>query len=276
MLFQPARKDVICELQLNLGKTSTHNMAAANVHELSFDDIVAAIQQQVDELDMLKILARENAEMRLRFEDCFFSDIPHLDELPTDVYHRFRLIDPNMVIARRQYECPKKYKDAWKVLLEQHLAAGRLRPSLSPYTLPAFLIPKTDRTVLPRWVNDYRKLNSNTVPDVHPLPSIAEILSDCGNGKFFAKIDMTNSFFQTRVHPDDVPLTAVTTPFGLYEWTVMPQGCRNAPATHQQQMFSALRQHIGSICHVYLDDIVIWSQSLEEHCRNVETVLECL
>ncbi|THG92770.1 hypothetical protein EW026_g8249 [Hermanssonia centrifuga] len=120
------------------------------------------------------------------------------------------------------------------------------------------------------------QLNANTIPDAHPLPSIAEILSDCGKGKFFAKIDMTNSFFQTRVHPDDIPLTAVTTPFGLYEWTVMPQGCRNAPATHQRRMFNALRDHIGSICHVYLDDIVIWSETLDEHRRNVATVLECL
>ncbi|GBE82209.1 hypothetical protein SCP_0405920 [Sparassis crispa] len=59
--------------------------------------------------------------------------------------------------------------------------------------------------------------------------------------------------------------TAVTTPFGLYEWLVMPQGCRNAPSTHQHHMFSALRLLIGKICHIYLDDIIIWSQSLEEH-----------
>ncbi|PSR72228.1 hypothetical protein PHLCEN_2v11903, partial [Hermanssonia centrifuga] len=121
------------------------------------------------------------------------------------------------------YECPKKYREAWKTLLQQHLAAGQIRPSSSPHASPAFLIPKADRVVLPRWVNDYRKLNANTIPDVHPLPSIAEILSDCGKGQYFAKIDMTNSFFQTLVHPDDIPLTAVTTPFGLYEWTVIAQ-----------------------------------------------------
>ncbi|THG93880.1 hypothetical protein EW026_g7473 [Hermanssonia centrifuga] len=97
----------------------------------------------------------------------------------TDVYHRFKLKDPNAVIARRQYECPKKYREAWKTLLQQHLDARRIRPSCSPYASPAFLIPKHDTTVLPRWVNDYRMLNANTVPDVHPLPSIAEILSDC-------------------------------------------------------------------------------------------------
>ncbi|GBE84985.1 hypothetical protein SCP_0701690 [Sparassis crispa] len=87
---------------------------------------------------------------------------------------------------------------------------------------------------------------------------------------------MTNSFFQTHVHPDDVKYTAVTTPFGLYEWLVMPQGCRNAPSTHQCRMFAALCPLIGKICHVYLDDIVIWSQTFEEHQRNIRTVLQAL
>ena len=87
---------------------------------------------------------------------------------------------------------------------------------------------------------------------------------------------MTNSFFQTRVHPDHVKYTTVTTPFGLYEWTVMPQGCRNAPSTHQRHMFNALCPFIGSICHVYLNDIIIWLQSLEEHKRNIELILQTL
>jgi len=76
---------------------------------------------------------------------------------------------------------------------------------------------------------------------------------------------MTNSFFQTRVHLDDVHLTAISTPFGLYEWPVMPMGGCNAPATHQRRMTAALRHLIGKICHVYLDDIIIWSQTLDKH-----------
>lgn len=87
---------------------------------------------------------------------------------------------------------------------------------------------------------------------------------------------MTNSFFQTHVREEHIKYTAVTTPFGLYEWTVMPQGARNTPSTHQRHMFSALQQYIGSICHVYLDDIIIWSQSIEEHHCNVATILDAL
>lgn len=87
---------------------------------------------------------------------------------------------------------------------------------------------------------------------------------------------MTNSFFQTKVHPDDMKLLAVHTPWGLYEWTVMPMGVRNAPAAHQRRMSTALRHLIGKICHVYLDDIIIWSQTLEEHEKNVRLVLDAL
>lgn len=130
--------------------------------------------------------------------------------------------------------------------------------------------------VLPQWVNDYRELNANTIPDNYPLPHVDNILANCAKGRIWAKIDMTNAFFQTRVHPEDVHLTAVTTPFGLYEWLVMPMGCRNAPAMHQRRMCTALCPFIGKICHVYLDDIVIWSSSIAEHLRNVEMILKAL
>src|SRR5882762_9220156 len=116
----------------------------------------------------------------------------------------------------------------------------------------------------------------NTVPDNHPLPKITEILADCGKGAIWAKIDMTNTFYQTWMHPDDIPYTAVTTPFGLYEFVIMPMGGRNAPATHQRCMCAALRAHIGKICHIYLDDIIIWSQTLEEHQQNVALILDAL
>ena len=85
---------------------------------------------------------------------------------------------------------------------------------------------------------------------------------------------MMNSFFQTRMHPDHIHLTAVNTPLGLYEWMVMPMGLKNAPAIHQRRVTAALRHLIGKFCHIYLDDIVIWSNSLEEHEQNVCAVMD--
>ena len=125
-------------------------------------------------------------------------------------------------------------------------------------------------------MNDFRELNANTVVDSHPLPRCDDILNDCAKGKVWSSVDMTNSFFQTRMHPDDVHLTAVNTPFGLFEWLVMPMGLRNSPAIHQRRVTAALQTHIGRICHVYLDDIIIWSDSVEQHIADVRAVLTAL
>jgi hypothetical protein len=179
-------------------------------------------------------------------------------------------------LRRLPSQCPRKYREAWRTLIEQHLEAGRIRPSCSAHASPAFIIPKADPTVLPRWVNDYRALNENTIADAHPLPRVDDILNDCAKGKIWGVIDMTNSFFQTKLHPDDIHLTAVSTPFGLYEWLVMPMGLKNAPAIHQRRVTAALRQWIGKICHIYLDDIIIWSDTMEEHIKNVDTILGAL
>ena len=152
----------------------------------------------------------------------------------------------------------------WQILIQQHLDAGRIRPSSSPCASPAFIVPKANPNVLPRWVNDYRQLNENTVTDSHPLPRIDDILSDCAKGKI------------TRMNPEHVHLTAVNTPLRLYEWLVMPMGLENVPTIHQRQVTAALRHLIGTICHIYLDDIVIWSNSIHEHERNVRAVLQAL
>ena len=90
------------------------------------------------------------------------------------------------------------------------------------------------------------------------------------------KIDMTNSFFQTPVNPDHIKYTAMLTPFGLWEWVVMPMGLWNSPATHQCCVTLALKDLIGKICHVYLNNIIIWLSSVTEHRNNVMAVLAVL
>jgi hypothetical protein len=218
-------------------------------------DIVGAVRQRIECLASQEALRLRGEAIKMEFK-AVFEPIPHLNELPTDVYCRIQLKDASQRIQTRSYSMPRKYRDAWATLIQEHLDAGRIRPSNSAHASPAFLVPKADPTVLPRWVNDYRALNANTVVDSHPLPRIDDILADCGKGEIWSKMDMTNSFFQTRVHPDDVHLTAVTTPMGLYEWLAMPMGLRNSPPIHQRRVGGALREYIGKFCHIYLDDIV--------------------
>ncbi len=143
---------------------------------------LAAVRTQIECIANAEQLAQLNDEMRKKFADRFPAELPPIDELPTDVYHRFKLKDPNKLITRRQYSCPRKYREVWQTLLQQHLDAGCIHPSSSQYASPAFIILKADLKVLPRWVNDYRELNSNTVPDNHPLPRVDDILADCAKG----------------------------------------------------------------------------------------------
>ncbi|SCV72358.1 BQ2448_3895 [Microbotryum intermedium] len=233
-------------------------------------------EQQVEES---RLRALESA-FRNEFLDRFPADILPVSQYESKVCHRIAL-KPGMKTPRQPtYGTPMRWRTAWRRLLDQHLAAGRLCPSSSEYSLPAFIIPKkgmdTDPSIMPRWVNDYRILNAATVPDRTPLPLPDKILSVSARARFWSKIDMTNSFFQTKMAKEDIPKTAVATPWGLFEWVVMPMGLSNAPATHQRRVNEALSNLIGKSCFVYLDDITIFSNTIEDHQTHVREVLEAL
>jgi hypothetical protein len=147
---------------------------------------------------------------------------------------------------------------------------------IEPIRVPQLNIPKKDPTALPRWVCDYQKLNSFTVRNCSPLPNVDKLVRTVATGKVFSILDQTNAVFQTRMLEADIPLTSVKTPWGLHEWVVMPMGLTNAPATHQARLEEALGNLINRTCVVYLDDIVIFSNSFKQHRAHVREVLHRL
>jgi len=164
-------------------------------------DVIAAIRECVKILaDKVKLIARLD-KLREEFKD-IFDPLLHYDDLSDEIHCKINLIDASKTIKTCSYSCPRKYRDAWKTLIQQHLDAGQIRPSSSQYTSPAFIVPKSDPTVLPRWVNDYRQMNTNMVTDSYPLPGVEDILADAGRGTIWSKMDMTNSFFHTCMHLD--------------------------------------------------------------------------
>lgn len=217
------KNDCLAQLKTNLAVRRTQLDNAASIQRPC--QTLAAIRTWIGTLAEAATLKSLDQKFKRKFTDLFPDDILDIDSLSDNTLHRFRLKSPDLSIKHWRYSCPRKYCDNWQTLINQHLAKGRIRPLDSPYASPAFIIPKKDPKALPRWVNDYRKLKANTVPDSHPLPRIDDVIADCAKGRIWAKIDMTNSFFQTKVHPDNIKYTSVTTPFGLYEWTVMPMGC---------------------------------------------------
>lgn len=265
------RLAVLDELKIVLRK---RGIVPAEEREVNF---AAVIKERLECLEAADKHRKLTGDIIKEYSDVF-GEIPRVSDLPADVTNKITLKDSNVMIQTRSYSSPRKYKEAWATLIKNHLEAGRIRPSNSSFSSPAFLIPKSDPNALPRWVNDYRQLNANTVPDRHPLPLIEDILRDCTREgtKFWGKMDMTDAFFQNLNDPETIPLTAVNTPLGLYEWVVMPQGLRNAPAVQQRRVTKALREYIGVFCHVYLDDIIIWSKSEEEHAMHIRLILDAL
>ena len=161
-------------------------------------------------------------------------------------------------------------------IIDLHLSQDFICPSTSTFASALFLIPKSDPKVQSHWVCDYRRLNNITVPDHYPMPKISEILSNCVKGKFFYKIDLKNSYFQTCMHPNDIHKTAVLTPRSLYEWMVMPMGLCNAPAIQQHQIESVLCPLLRNTCHGYIENKAGFSPSLEMHITNVHKILHCV
>lgn len=180
-------------------------------------DVAGAIRECLEVLITQEQLKKREKILKSEYK-AIFEPIPHANELPQDVVAEIHIKNAEKTIKSRSYPSPRKYKEAWQILIQQHLDADRIRPSSSPCAAPAFIVPKANPNVLPWWVNDYHQLNENTITDSHPLLRIDDILNDCAKGTIWGMIDMTNSFFQTRMHPDHVHLTAMNTPLGLYEW----------------------------------------------------------
>jgi hypothetical protein len=127
-----------------------------------------------------------------------------------------------------------------------------------------------------RFCVDYRKLNSVTEKDVYPLPRIDDTLDKLGKCKYFTTLDLASGYWQIELEEKDKPKTAFITPEGLFEFNVMPFGLTNAPATFQRTMNTILSGLTWLNCLVYLDDIIIFSHSFEQHIKNIEEVFERL
>ncbi|GFT29352.1 hypothetical protein TNCV_757111 [Trichonephila clavipes] len=175
------------------------------------------------------------------------------------------------VTARPRRLHPKLY-DAVKVEFEFLLAQGIIRPSKSPWSSPLHVVPKSDSTVRP--VGDYRQLNSVTEFDSYPMPYLNDFAHALHGKRIFSKIDIFKAFHQVPIAECDITKTAVTTPWGLYEYTHLCFGLVNAPQTFMQFMHEVLRGL--PFCFVYLDDILCYSENAEEHRSHLRTIFQRL
>lgn len=164
---------------------------------------------------------------------------------------------------------PEKSKFLQKEISDL-VQAGLIEESDSCYAAPVVLTPKADGTL--RLCTDFRKINAQTVPDPYPLPRVEDLIDRVGKAKYLTKLDMTRGYWQVPLNPKSVPLSAFVTPFGHFQWKVMPFGLRNAPATFSR-LVSKLLSGLEFCCTAYLDDILIYSDNWIDHLRHIRTVL---
>ena len=154
--------------------------------------------------------------------------------------------------------------------IREGLANGTIRVSKSPYGAMALVVRKNDKT---RVVVDYRALNELTIKNKYPLPLMDELFDRVHGAKWFSKLDLRTGFHQIRMAEEDIEKTAFRTRYGSYEYLVLPMGLCNAPGTFMQLMNDTFRDMLDRSVLVFLDDILIFSKTREEHLKHLETVL---
>ena len=218
-------------------------------------------------------LQQEAKEMLKRNAKVFSKD--DMDMGRTNlVKHHIKLTDPVPFKQAYRRIPPQMYNEV-KTHLQEMLDLGAIRPSNSPWASAIVLVRKKDGRL--RFCIDLRKLNNRTVKDAYSLPRIESILDSLGGAQIFSTLDLKAGYWQVEMAEECKAYTAFTCgPLGFYECDTMPFGTTNAPATFQRLMHDCLGELNMNWCIVYLDDIIIFSDTKEEHLKRLEAVFQKL
>ncbi|GBG75628.1 hypothetical protein CBR_g20258 [Chara braunii] len=205
-----------------------------------------------------------------------FKDVtePPIGVVPWPIQHRIEIEPGSRTPKGAVYRMSPRELEELRKQLDELLEKGWIRPSSSPFGAPVLFVPKKEGE--PRMCIDYRGLNAITVKNAEPLPRIDDLLDRVQGAKYFSKIDLKSGYHQIEVHPDDQYKTTFRTRYGHYEFIVMPFGLTNAPTTFQRCMNDLFRPWLDRFVVVYLDDILVFSKTLEEHQGHLRQVLEKL
>lgn len=177
-------------------------------------------------------------------------------------------------IRQRPYRLGKVEEDFVKKELDELLAMGFIEPSSGEWAAPIVVVPKKGEKL--RLCIDYRKLNMITVKESYPIPRIEESLEALGGASVFSSLDLMSGYWQVPIQEEDRPKTGFVSKFGSYQWRVMPFGLCNAPATFQRLMDATLRKYTWQSCLVYIDDIIVFSRSFDDHLVDLNNIFNAL
>ncbi|GJP82049.1 hypothetical protein CLOP_g12174, partial [Closterium sp. NIES-67] len=216
--------------------------------------------------DLAKII-REYPEI---FPDDLPSGLP--PERPQD--HKIELEPGAQPTVSTQWRLTQPKLQELRNQLDYLLAKGFIRPSTSPFAAPILFTPKKDSGL--RMCTDYHALNRVTIKSCYPIPRTDELIDNLRGARYFSKIDLRGGYHQIRVFADDCHKTAFRTRYGSYEYTVMPFGLTNAPSTFQLTMNRVFRDLLDKCVIIYLDNILIYSKTREQHLKDLEAVFQRL
>ncbi len=208
------------------------------------------------------------------YADVFPDELPEGLPPRREVDHRIELEPNSTPPSRPTYRLSPSELDELKKQLAQLLKQGFIRPSKSPYGSPVLFVKKKDGDM--RMCIDYRALNKLTIKNAYPLPRVEELFDRLQGAKYFSKIDLRSGYHQVRIAEGDEHKTAFRTRYGHYEFTVLAFGLTNAPATFMHLMQTVFSPLLDQCVIVFLDDILIYSKTLEQHKQHVREVLQLL
>jgi hypothetical protein len=219
-------------------------------------------------------MSAEAKELIKEFADVFPDSLPATLPPRRTIDHAIDLIPGSAPPSRPTYRLSFVEMDELKRQITDLHNKGFIRPSVSPFGAPVLFVHKKEGTL--RLCVDYRALNKITIKNRYPLPRIDELMDRLAGTKFFTKIDLYSGYHQIRIKEEDIPKTAFRTRYGHFEFLVLPFGLTNAPATFMTLMNNIFREYLDKFVIIYLDDILIYSKTKEEHLQHVRIILETL
>jgi hypothetical protein len=205
--------------------------------------------------------------------DVFLDDLPGIP-MDREIEFIIALQPGTAPISKRPYRMPPNELAELKIQLQDLLDKGYIRPSASPWGCPALFMKKNDNSL--RLCVDYHPLNAVTVKNKYPLPRIDILFYQLAGAKVFFKVYLRSGYHQIKIRPSDIPKTAFSTRYGLYEYLVMSFGLTNAPAYFMYLMNSVFMQELDKFVVVFIDDILIYSKNPEDHAIHLRIVLQKL
>ena len=254
------------------GRQARHALRSGDEGVLAWVSVEDGIGKEPD-----KSTQNEHPDLKAMFrdyDDLFPDDLPARLPPERSVDHEIRLEEGSSPPSRPAYRLPRPEMEELKKQLTELLKKGFVEPSKSPFGAPVFFVKKADGSL--RMVCDWRELNKITVKNKACLPNVDDLFDTVQGARYFTKLDLRSGYNQIRIQAEDVPKTAINTPFGHYQFRVMGFGLTNAPATFQSMMNTILQPYLREFVVVFLDDILIFSKTWSEHMQHVRSVLSVL